>query len=118
MSTPSQITANRLNAQHSTGPSSVEGKAVTRFNAMKHGIDAASLVIPGEDPSELAQLAEDFHKEYQPEGALESVLVQTLVRSEWSRRRYFRIEAQLYGTMAERLEPPHSTSDDAFPEDY
>ena len=36
MATPAQITANRLNAQRSTGPRSEEGKAASRFNALKH----------------------------------------------------------------------------------
>src|ERR1035437_7669571 len=57
MATPAQITANRANAQKSTGPRSVEGKSASRFNALKHGIDAASIVIPGEDPADYAALA-------------------------------------------------------------
>ena len=56
MATPAQITANRANAQKSTGPRSAEGKSASRFNALKHGIDAASIVIPGEDPAEYEAL--------------------------------------------------------------
>ena len=48
MATLAQIHANRLNAQSSTGPRSDQGKAASRFNALKHGIEARSLVIPGE----------------------------------------------------------------------
>jgi hypothetical protein len=57
MATLAQITANRLNAQKSTGPRSAEGKAVSRFNALKHAASAKSVVIPGEDESALAELA-------------------------------------------------------------
>ena len=39
MATIQQIEANRLNAQKSTGPRSVERKAASRFNATKTGID-------------------------------------------------------------------------------
>src|ERR1044072_7889840 len=95
MATLSQVTANRLNSQSSTGPRSVEGKAATRFNAMKLGLDAQSMVIPGEHPTQLPDLADSFFDEPCPQGALEPLLVQTLVRSEWFRRRYMRIEAQL-----------------------
>ena len=49
MATPAQLAANRANAQRSTGPRSVEGKSVSRFNALKHGVDAASIALPGED---------------------------------------------------------------------
>ena len=105
---------NKINAQNSTGPRSVEGKAVSRFNAMKHGLDAASLVIPGEDPAELAQLAEDFHNEYQPKGALETELVEILVRSTWLRHRYVRVEAQVYQSIFKKLDDPEATIGDAF----
>jgi hypothetical protein len=105
---------NRMNAQNSTGPRSVEGKAVTRFNAMKHGLDAASLVIPGEDPAGLAQLAGDFHQEYAPQGPVETELVEVLIRSTWLRHRYVRIEAQVYETIFKKLDDPSATMGDAF----
>jgi hypothetical protein len=40
MSTQKQRNANRLNAQHSTGPASDEGKAAITCNALKHGFYA------------------------------------------------------------------------------
>src|ERR1039457_566639 len=67
MATPAQITANRANAQKSTGPRSVEGKSASRFNALKHGIDAASIVIPGEDPADYDSLAAAYHRAFRPE---------------------------------------------------
>jgi hypothetical protein len=66
MPTEAQINANRLNAQKSTGPTSPEGKAVSRLNALKTGIDAWSQIIPGEDPAELEALAEAFHLHFRP----------------------------------------------------
>jgi len=56
MATPTQIEANRLNAQKSTGPRSAEGKAAVRFNALKYGVDAESLILPGEDQAQLEEL--------------------------------------------------------------
>jgi hypothetical protein len=95
MASSAQITANRLNAQSSTGPRTGDGKAASRFNALKHGIDARSLVIPGEDPTELEALALDYHQQFNPQGPLEDYLVGTIVQSDWNRRRYTRIEAQI-----------------------
>ena len=106
MASPVRIAINQKNAQNSTGPTSVEGKAVTRFNAMKHGLDAASLVIPGEDPAELAQLAHDFHREFAPQGAIENELVETVVRATWLQHRYARLEAQLFDTILSRMDDP------------
>ena len=96
MATNAQIEANRLNAQKSTGPRSVEGKAASRFNALKFGVEARSLVIPGEDPAELESLACDYHQQFNPAGPLEDFLVDTLVQADWNRRRYTRIEGQLF----------------------
>jgi hypothetical protein len=49
MSSLIQIETNRRNAQHSTGPATPEGKAAVRLNAVKYGIHAQSLIIPGEE---------------------------------------------------------------------
>ena len=105
---------NRMNAQNSTGPRSVEGKAVTRFNALRHGLDAFSLVIPGEDPAEFAELSCDLHNEYMPETAIEVELVETLTRSTWFQHRYARIEAQLFDTIFKKLDDPNATMADVF----
>jgi hypothetical protein len=96
MATPAQIHANRLNSQKSTGPCSVEGKAAARFNALKHGMDAQALIIPGEDPADLDALAHDYHEQFRPYGPEETFLVETLIRADWNKRRLRRIETQLF----------------------
>jgi hypothetical protein len=96
MATPAQITANRANAQKSTGPRSVEGKSASRFNALKHGIDAESIVIPGEDPAEYDALLAHYLHEYHPQSASESFHVDTMLRADWHKRRLQKVEADLY----------------------
>ena len=96
MASPEQIHANRLNAQRSTGPRTEEGKAASRFNALTYGIEARSLVIPGEDPTALEALALEYHQQFNPFGPLEDYLVQTVVQADWNRRRYTRVEAQIF----------------------
>ena len=49
MATQKQINANRRNAQKSTGPRTPEGKARVRFNALKHGMLAKSIILPGKE---------------------------------------------------------------------
>ena len=99
MASPAQITANRANAQKSTGPRSVEGKSASRFNALKHGIDAASIVIPGEDPADYDALVAQYHHEYHPQSASESFHVDTMIRADWHKRRLQNVEADLYHTI-------------------
>jgi len=104
MATVAQITANRLNAQRSTGPRTEAGKAVSRFNALSHGLEARSRVIPGEDPAELETLAADYRAQFNPVGPLEDYLVDTLVSADWNRRRYTRAETH-FATMLMKLDP-------------
>jgi hypothetical protein len=99
MTSQSQLTANQLNALKSTGPCSAEGKDVSRFNALKHGIDARSLAIPGEDPDELAALINDYLHQFRPDGPVEQMMVDTLIRADWHLRRYDRIESGLIARM-------------------
>src|SRR6266436_6096456 len=104
MPTEAQITANRLNAQKSTGPVSPEGKARSSLNALKSGIDACSHIIPGEDPAELETLTEQFLLHYCPADPVQLSLVDTLVSTEWIQRRLRRIEAQLWNYQVECLD--------------
>jgi hypothetical protein len=99
MAIPAQITANRANAQRSTGPRSAEGKSASRFNALKHGIDAASIVIPGENPADYDALVAQYQQEYQPRSASESFHVDTMTRADWHKRRLQNVEADLYHTV-------------------
>jgi hypothetical protein len=99
MASPAQIAANRANAQKSTGPRSVEGKSASRFNALKHGIDAASVVIPGEDPAEYEALAADYHRDFRPQSPAEIFHVDTMLRADWLKRRLELVEADLYRTL-------------------
>src|SRR6516162_6762284 len=98
MPRPPQIAANRANAQKSTGPRSVEGKSASRFNALKHGIDAASIVLPGEDPADYDALVAAYQREFPALCASESFHVDTMIRADWQKRRLEKVEAELYQT--------------------
>ena len=99
MASPAQIAANRANAQKSTGPRSVEGKSASRFNALKHGMDAASIVIPGEDPEVYDSLVAQYLLEYRPQSASETFHVDTMIRADWQKRRLEAVEADLFRTI-------------------
>ena len=96
MATASQIAANRRNAQKSTGPRTAEGKSVSCFNALKHGIDARSQCLPSEDPAALEHLTAEYHERFAPATPEERCLVDILISSEWDLRRYRVASAQLW----------------------
>src|SRR6476660_3897691 len=99
MASPAQIAANRANSLKSTGPRSAEGKSASRFNALKHGIDAASIVIPGEDPADYDALVAAYHRDFRPESPSETFHVDTMIRADWQKRRLQRVEADLHRTL-------------------
>ncbi|MEO8373413.1 MAG: hypothetical protein ABI806_29780 [Candidatus Solibacter sp.] len=95
MATPAQLAANQANAQRSTGPRSVEGKSASRFNALKHGIDAASTVIPGEDPAAYQALADAYDAQYQPANPTTRFLLDSMIRADWHKQRLQTLESGL-----------------------
>jgi len=87
MSSPKQTEANRLNAKKSTGPRTPAGKAKSRFNALKAGIDAGAEAIPGEDPDDLRALREDYYQRFTPDRPEQYALVDALIAKRRTARR-------------------------------
>jgi hypothetical protein len=108
MSSQAQINANRLNSLKSTGPTSPEGKAASSLNALKTGIHAASHIICGEDPAALEALTAAFLLQFQPTDPNQLALVDTLIAAEWTQRRLRRIEAELWNSRDESLDPTYA----------
>jgi hypothetical protein len=95
MPTQKQIAANRSNAQLSTGPRTEQGKAISRMNALKSGIDAVNEAASGESPAVLAALSDEYDHEFQPIGLVERLLVDILIKDDWLLRRYRFLAADL-----------------------
>lgn len=84
--------ANRTNASKSTGPQTLEGKAVASRNALRHGLRSNQLLLDGEDPEEFAQLQADLLEALAPVGAVELSLAERIVIAIWRQRRLARAE--------------------------
>jgi len=78
-----QLAANRANAQHSTGPTSAEGKATVCLNAVKTGLTGRTVLLPSEDAAPYQALLREYEKSLQPVGVEERALVQSLVDCRW-----------------------------------
>jgi len=96
MATDRQIEANRTNAQKSTGPKTPEGRAAVRLNGVKHGLTAATLVLPGEKESDFESLLADFESEHQPATPTEEALVRQMAMAQWRLRRLYHVEAAFF----------------------
>ena len=91
-----QLRANRKNAMKSTGPRTEAGMSIASKNAIKHGLQAAEIVIPGEDPSEFDSFRQALLADLSPVGQLEVMLADRIVGSLWKLRRSGRMEKELY----------------------
>jgi len=101
MSSQRQIEANRRNAQKSTGPTSVTGKAASSMNALKSGIHAKSLVLPSEKLADLEQLIDDYYRRHQPGSPEACFYLDEVIHCEWVLRRYRTAETQMWQYQAQ-----------------
>jgi hypothetical protein len=99
MSTESQINANRLNAQKSTGPKTPEGKAKVAQNAVTHGLTAFRPVLANEDPEEYTLFRDDFFRHHAPVGILEESLAQRAADTFWRLQRAQDYETSVLNTL-------------------
>lgn len=86
---------NAKNAQKSTGPSTPEGLAISRANAITHGLTAKHLALPSEDKDVVAQQVNVWVDFYQPEEPGEMVLVEEAAKAALTLRRCTRHEKSI-----------------------
>ncbi|MBZ5609864.1 MAG: hypothetical protein LAP38_16510 [Acidobacteriia bacterium] len=86
---------NRANSQFSTGPRTDSGKQRSSLNALRHGLTAASAVLPSEDPAAYDAHRRAFFAEYQPAARTETQLVQELADTSWRLNRIPLLEADV-----------------------
>ncbi len=101
-----QVAANQANARHSTGPKTATGKARVALNALKHGAYAKAdncrrqvMLRRGQDPGEYEQLHQDLIGSWQPDDAMQAMVVKTLADKTWDKLQLRRewLEGQLAG---------------------
>ena len=78
MASDAQISANRENAQKSTGPTTLEGKAQSRLNATTHGLAGAYVAISSTSPERLALRIAQWSDGRAPQTERERWLVETI----------------------------------------
>ena len=83
MATIKQIEANRRNSLKSTGPKTPEGKQACKMNALRHGLRAATIVLPAEKPEDFHQLCNDLETEWQPQSRTEHFYLEQMAVSQW-----------------------------------
>lgn len=86
--------ANIQNAQLG-GVKTAEGKEVSKFNALKHGLLSKEVLLKGEDSEDFTQLGKKIMENLQPEGEIELLLAERIIANMWRLRRALEVETAL-----------------------
>lgn len=107
MATRKQIEANTRNGSLG-GVKTAKGKAISRYNAVKHGILAQEVLIRegdgAEEEREFQEILGNLQDEFRPHGALENLLIEKITANLWRLRRIYRYEAGLIRENLDNLE--------------
>jgi len=76
-----QIRANQLNALMSTGPTTDEGKAVARRNALRHGLAGSGIVLPEDEAEAVNERWAQWHSSLKPDDAYSDWMVERIACS-------------------------------------
>jgi hypothetical protein len=97
MPTPAQYAANRLNAQKSHGPTTPQGRARSKMNALRHGLTARVVVLPSEDMDAYNAFSKEIVDSLDPQTPVERQFAQTVADNQWRINRIRSIEDGMLG---------------------
>jgi hypothetical protein len=108
--------ASASNSIHAQGPITSDGKARSSQNSTRHGILAASVVLPCEAAPAFTALLAGLQDELQPETATERRLVEVMAVADWRRDRLWCLEMAQYVHavhIQERANDPYADQENA-----
>lgn len=89
-----QIEANQENDKKG-GVKTDEGKAVSRYNALKHGLLSKEVLLDGEDETVLVEVGKKLRTELEPQTELELILVDRITANVWRLKRVMQMEREM-----------------------
>jgi hypothetical protein len=99
--TAAQSAASRLNALRSTGPVTVEGKATSSRNAVRHGLRGTVIEVFPEEQDLLADTLASLERRWQPADAIEHGPIQAIALLELKLVRLHTIELRVLAASIE-----------------
>jgi hypothetical protein len=94
--TEAQLTANRENAQHSTGPRTSEGRKRSSLNAFRHGLTGQIIMHTPEDAQAFKKHCGGICEALAPVGAIELDLAQAIAEDRWRLNRARALENSIF----------------------
>ena len=96
MATQSQIDANRINAQKSTGPRSVRGKQRSKLNAVKHNLSGHHLILQETELAAYNRMAFAMFEDLNPKNEPERQIAQKIIDTNFRLNRLTAIENNMF----------------------
>lgn len=87
-----RLSANRANAQLSSGPTSTAGKQIASQNSARHGLTGTFRVLGDESQAQFDDLLKGFLRAEAPVGAAEIEMVEQMAQASWLSRRSVRLQ--------------------------
>lgn len=100
-----QIQANQTNAQHSTGPKTESGKAVSAKNALRHGLASGLLITFWESKEDYDALLADLIEEHQPATTTETLVIHQMAQHHWLAQRAIFLQQRVIREAEEPTDP-------------
>ncbi len=110
MPTQAQITANKANAQHSTGARTEAGKAASSHNHLSHGLTGTEFaILEWEDPNAFTELSAQLELEHKPATVTEQILIQNMAQHYWLTQRAIALQGTCFILRSRRTTPKSSS---------
>jgi hypothetical protein len=102
----------RINGAKSRGPKTPQGRARSSMNALCHGLNAKTLILPHEDRNLFAEIWKDYFDLLKPANQMEIDLVSDIVAARWRLRRMERYETVMLDEEIDTLGPEFKKFDE------
>ncbi|NTX08009.1 hypothetical protein [Myxococcus sp. CA040A] len=100
-----QAATSALNGAKSHGPKTREGKTRSSLNALRHGLSASNLLLPGEDAAEYEQHLDGYFSSFAPTTLPEAHVVVQVADLAWKLKRLSKMEdGRVLALLEEALE--------------
>ncbi len=93
------------------GPKTVSGKDRSRFNALKHGMRARTIVLPGENPADYQARLDAWADRLKPRDDYEQVLADRAAQVSWQLDRVDRAQADRLASIARAAASDRATAE-------
>src|SRR3954467_14740854 len=91
-----RLRANRANAQKSTGPRTLIGKAISRTNALTHGLTGRIVFLTSQERESYDELSTALMEDLRPHSALEMQICRNIVDTHFRLSRARSVEDAMF----------------------